>query len=190
MVTDAVKPPAMTTIFIGDRKIGLGKPTYIIAEIGSNHNGSLQTARKLVQLSAEAGADAVKFQAYSRETLFSPRLPEDGNEEIKDRNKILSRRWDFLPRYSAADEWWPELKTLCDQIGIDFIVTPFDLERLKLLDQLDVKAHKIASGDITWMELLKAAGATGKPVILSTGASSLNEVARALEAILCAFTSN
>lgn len=183
MIDDAEKSQPLKTLSIGDRQIGFKKPTYVIAEVGSNHNGSLGTARKFVQLSAQAGADAIKFQAYSRETLFSPCLPEDGNKETQGRNDLLRRRWDTLPHYSASDAWWSELKSLCDEIGIDFLVTSFDLDRLKLLNQMDVKAHKIASGDITWMEFLKAAGATGKPVILSTGASALNEVKRALEAL-------
>lgn len=175
--------PVIQTISIGNRMIGSGYPTYVIAEISSNHNGSLETARELVRLSAQAGADAVKFQAYSRETLFAVRLPDDGSPEAKRDIALLQRRWEILPRFTVPDTWWPELKSLCDGLGVDFLCTSFDLDRLCLLDEAGVKAHKIASGDITWLEFLRAVGATGKPVILSTGASTLGEVEQALAAL-------
>jgi len=170
----------MATIDIGSRTVGRGLPTYLVAEIGANHNGSLETARELVRLSAQTGVDAVKFQAYSRETLYAPELPDDGSPEAKRNIELLKRRWDILPRCTAPDGWWPELKSLCDGLGVEFLCTPFDLDRLRILDGVGVKAHKIASGDITWHELLRAAAATRKPVILSTGASTFAEVERAV----------
>ena len=168
---------------IGDRRVGNDTPAYIIAEIGANHNGSFETACEMVRLSAKAGADAVKFQAYTRETLFINNLPDDGSETARKNIELLKRRWEILPSLTAPDDWWPKLKELCDQIGVDFLCTPFDLERLDLLNKLEVKAFKIASGDITWLELLRETGKTGKPVIFSTGASTLGEVESALAAI-------
>ncbi|MCG3148400.1 MAG: N,N'-diacetyllegionaminic acid synthase [Verrucomicrobiae bacterium] len=174
--------PATTPIQIGRRQIGPGCPCYLIAEIGANHNGSLDVARQQTRAAAEAGVDAVKFQAYVRETLFIHDLPDDGRAETRHNRELLERRWNILPKFTAPDEWWPVLKRDCDELGVDFVCTPFDLDRLQLLDRLGVPAHKIASGDLTWHELLRAAGATGKPVVLSTGASTENEVAQAVAA--------
>jgi len=172
-----------TQIQIGSRALGKGKPTYIIAEVGSNHNGSLRTAHEYIDLSAQAGVDAVKFQALERASLFSKELPNDTTERSKHNIELLKKRWDILPSFTADDSWWVELKQHCDEVGVDFLCTPFDLKRLHLINDLEVKAFKIASGDITWHELLAATAETNKPVVLSTGASTLDEVRRAVSVL-------
>lgn len=180
---DNVTDQTSSTVTIGDRAVGPGHPAYIVAEVGSNHDGSLATAKELTRLCADAGVDAVKFQAYSRETLFIDRLPDDGTPESKENAELLRRRWNVLPETTVPYDWWPELKGLCDDLGVDFLCTPFHLERLDRLVEVGMPAVKIASGDVTWHELLRAAGAASRPVIFSTGASTLEESRRALEAV-------
>ncbi len=133
------------------RILGGGHPAYIVAEIGSNHDGDLERAKMLVQQAKEAGADAVKFQSFQVENLLN-------------HNRMVSNRWeadpawDVLNRLSIPYEWHIELSQEADRLGIDFLSTPFDLERLQWLIDLNVPAIKIASGDLTYHELLKAAG--------------------------------
>ena len=156
---------------------------YIIAEIGSNHNGNLETALELVALAAQAGVDAVKFQAFERSTLFAADIPDDDSPGAAANRKLLRKRWKILPGFTAADTWWPTIGAACRKHEVDFICTPFDLQRLDLLVDVGVEVLKIASGDMTWHELLEKAGATGLPVILSTGASNLDEVHTAVKAL-------
>ena len=145
----------------------------IIAEVGSNHDGSLAKAEAYIKAAKECGADAVKFQTLRRDRLVAPRVWADG-------------AWVDNPVYhnfsglELPDEWHYILKQTADEHSIEFISTPFYLEAVGLLEKVGVRTYKIASGDITFFPLLKAVGRTGKPVILSTGASSLGDVERAL----------
>lgn len=158
------------------RILGAGKPTYLIAEIGSNHDGDLDRARMLVQKAKDAGADAAKFQSFQVETLI--------NQKCR-----MGQRWDIDPAWNVLEklsmpfEWHQELKKEADRIGIDFISTPFDLERLQWLIDLNVPAIKIASGDLTYHELLREAGKSDRPVFLATGHSTLSEVEGGLKVL-------
>jgi len=169
-------------IHINGRTVAPGRPCYLIAEIGSNHNGDYETAVRLIRECARAGADAVKFQDFSREDLFIPLLPRDSTPDWQEKQTLLSRRWDMLPGYTAKPEWWPGLSAMAREEGVDFLCSPFSLVSVTRLQQLDLPAWKIASGDVTWLELIQQAGKTGKPLIISTGASDLGEVADALDA--------
>jgi len=169
-------------ICIGRREVGADHPCYVIAEIGSNHNSSYETAEKLVRACAEAGADAVKFQAFTREGLFVERLPDDGGPETAANQKLLTRRWEVLPGFTANSSWWPRLKAVCDELDIDFLCSPFSLEAIDELIAVDMPTIKIASGDITWLELIAKSARTGLPLILSTGASVLSEIKDAISA--------
>jgi len=167
---------------IGQRRVGTGCPCYVIAEIGSNHNGQLETAKRMIQICAEAGVDAVKFQDFSREDLFIPSLPEDVTPDWKHRESLLDKRWDILPSYSADPDWWPQLAAQCHTLGVDFLCSPFSLDAVERLTYIPVPAFKVASGDITWLELIRKIAATGTPLILSTGASDIKEVEEAISA--------
>lgn len=176
-----IKPArARTELLIGDRPVGPGRPCYVIAEIGSNHNGDYRMAVDLVKRCAEAGVDAVKFQDFSREDLFVPSLPPEGTPEWEARQALLTKRWKLLPDYTANPDWWPELAGLASEVGVDFLCSPFSLEAIARLNQVGVPAWKIASGDITWHELIRTVAATEKPLIISTGASGLEEVEQAV----------
>lgn len=163
-------------IKLKEKCLGTGFPVYIIAEIGSNHDGDLNRAKDLIRLAKKAGADAAKFQSFSPQTLLNPSCKANGNW-------TPDQAWPVIERLSLPLEWHAELKKEADKMGIDFISTPFDLDRLALLLELDVPVIKIASGDLTYHELIKAAGLSGKPVFLSTGHATLGEVEAALNVL-------
>jgi len=149
----------------------------LIAEVGSNYNGSLNLAKDYIVASHASGANAVKFQTLHRDKLVAPHIWSDG-------------KWAENPVYinfsslELPDEWHYTLKKTSDENGIEFISTPFYLEAVDLLESIGVKTYKIASGDITFFPLLEKVGRTGKRVILSTGASSLQDVERALNVLV------
>ena len=147
---------------------------FIVAEAGSNHNGDLETALELVHRAAESGADAVKFQDFSLETLFSPAQYEQ-TLGLKDRG------WrNTIERLSVRPEWHDAISTAALDAGIHYFSTPFSREAVDTLDE-HVPFYKIASGDITHLSLLKHVGRQGKGVFLSTGASRIEEIEHAVE---------
>ncbi|QIM19319.1 acetylneuraminic acid synthetase [Leucobacter coleopterorum] len=151
---------------------------YIIAEIGVNHEGSLDRARAMIQSVARAGGHAAKFQTYKAATLASARNSPsywDTSQEATTSQYELFQRYDTF----GADEY-RALAGFCAEVGIDFLSTPFDLESVGMLAPL-MPAVKIASADLTNVPLLRAVAGTGKPVILSVGASTYDEVDWALE---------
>lgn len=159
---------------IGNRDIGLDHATYFIADIGSNHDGSLDKACQLIRLAAEAGADAVKFQHFRADYLISEKgfasLPKMAHQ----------RHWkgSVVETFRAAEVPWKWTSTLvktCKEEGVEFLSTPYDLEAVDHLNPY-VNAWKIGSGDITYRDLIRKVADTGKPVILSTGASTMTEV--------------
>jgi sialic acid synthase SpsE len=152
---------------------------YVIAEIGVNHGGDLGLARRLIDLAHEGGAHAAKFQTYKAGKLASRHSPAywDTTKEP------ATSQHDLFARYDAfGPEEYGALADHCRKVGIDFLSTPFDLEAVDLLDPL-VPAFKVASADITNVPLLRAVAGRGKPVLLSTGASTLPEVAFALATV-------
>jgi N,N'-diacetyllegionaminate synthase len=150
---------------------------FNICEVGSNFNGSLDCALDYVRAAHSAGADAIKFQTLRKDQLVAPRIFAGGE-------------WVDNPVYEAfaslelPDEWHFELKRVADEVGIEFFSTPFYLEAVELLERVGVQTYKIASGDITFNPLLKAVGKTGKRVVLSTGASDLRDIGRALDVLM------
>lgn len=165
----------MDLVKIGDNIIGDEHSTFIIAEAGSNHNGSLERAKKLIDSAAEAKADAVKFQIYKAESLYSKHTPEFSY--LKGQNV-----YELIKRIETPREWIGELAKYCEERTITFLATPFDFEAVDLLDNY-VPAFKIASFEITDLELLKYAAEKGKPMILSTGMANLGEIEDAITAI-------
>lgn len=158
------------------RMIGPSHPTYIIAEIGSNHDGDIERAKHLIREAKNAGADAAKFQSFHVENLIN-------SQWYSNRKWEPDPAWNVIKKLSVPIEWHKQLQQTARESGIDFISTPFDCERLQLLVDLDVPAIKIASGDLTYFELIRAAGKSGKPIFLSTGHSSLAEVESALKVL-------
>ena len=175
----------MKIIQIGEKIVSAGSMPYIIAEIGVNHEGSVSKAKELIELAHQGGADAVKFQTYKAERLASPHSPAywDLSQEPTTSQYELFKKYDRF-----GDKEYEVLAGHCRQVGIHFLSTPFDQEAVDFLAPL-VPCMKIASADITNLPLLRRVAALGKPVLLSTGASTLAEIDLAvaeLEAAGCA----
>lgn len=166
-------------IKIRNRLIGNDHPCMIVAEAGANHNGDMNLAKELARSAAESGADAVKFQTYVAEKLATRSAPKYWKDEHPDETQYETFK--KLDRLSESE--WKELAKYCEKIGILFFSTPFDFESVNMLDELDVPVFKVASADITHIPLLKYIAEKGKPIILSTGASTLPEIREAVEAI-------
>jgi len=152
--------------------------TYIIAEAGVNHNGSMALACELVRKAAAIGADAIKFQSFKTDEIVIPSSPKANyqNESSPD----AKTQYDLLKSLELPHEAFAELQALCRQLDIDFMSTPFDLNSLDYLLSIDMGTIKISSGDLTFGPLLLKAAQSGKRVFLSTGMSDENEIQQAL----------
>lgn len=162
----------MPVIKIGDRLIGDGQPTYIIAEIGVNHNGFLDLALKLIDVAVEAGADAVKFQKRDLDKLYAKKYLENANAGEKTLRYLLP----ILQQVELPDEAYYDIVDYCKQRGITFMCSAFDIQSADFLESLGVPAYKVASADLTNLLLLDHLIEKGKPLILSTGMSRMDEV--------------
>ena len=155
--------------------------TLIVAEVGVNHNGSLDTAKKLVRAARLAGADAVKFQTFRSEDLVSV-YAEKASYQKRTTGK-QETQFEMLKRLELSELEYKKLVLHCNKTGVEFISTPFDLRSVDFLESIGVGRYKIASGDLTNPELLYHVGRKRKPVILSTGMANLGEVESALESL-------
>lgn len=173
----------MARLKIGRRWVGDGEPTYFIADISANHDGDLNRARKLIRLAAKSGANAAKFQNFQAAKIVSRRGFETLGRSLSHQAAWKKPVYEVYADASLPWEWTPILRKVCDEAGIDYFSAPYDLEAVDMLNP-DVPCFKIGSGDITWLELLEKVARTGKPIILSTGASDLADVKRAVETIL------
>lgn len=163
---------------IGPRLVGEGHPCYVIAEAGSNHNRDLDTARRLIDVAVEAGADAVKFQTYSGKTLYSTRAPAFDYPD----GLAAKPPHELLEGISLPREWQPELAAQCRDAGIEFLSSPFDRQAVDELDALDVAAFKVASFEIVDLPFIEYIGTRKRPVIISTGMATLAEIEEAVGA--------
>jgi N-acetylneuraminate synthase/N,N'-diacetyllegionaminate synthase len=171
----------MNSIMIADRKVGDGEPTFIIAEAGSNHNRDLDQAKKLIDVAIEAEADAVKFQTYSAEKLYSKKTPKPSYlEAITSENETV---WDLIKKIELPREFQSELADYCKDHGIIFLSTPFDIDAIDELDELGMVAYKIASFEIVDLPLLKHVASKGKPVLISTGMANIGDIEDALKTV-------
>jgi len=165
---------------IGDHKIGKNEKVFIIAEAGSNHNRNLNQAKQLIDIAAEAGADAVKFQTYSADTLYSKKTP---TPEYLDGKMKQDSVWQLIKDIEMPREWHKELAEYSQSNGLIFMSTAFDHKAVKELEEISVLVHKIASFEIIDLNLLKEVAQTGKPIILSTGMASLGDIEEAINTI-------
>ncbi len=171
----------MKKIRIADRWVGEGEPAYIIAEIGSNFDGSMDRAKMLIDLAKECGADAAKFQCFTAPKIVS--------KEAFDRIKVgFQSKWkkSVYEVYQSAEfprDWHEELFQYARSKEIHFLSAPYDFDAVDIINDLGVPALKIGSGDITWHEILKYIAEKGKPIILGTGASTIAEVEEAVKVI-------
>jgi pseudaminic acid synthase len=171
----------MKTIKIADRKIGEKEPTFIVAELSANHLQKYELAVRTIEAAAEAGADAIKLQTYTPDTITI----NCDNEYFRIRQGTI---WDgktFYELYREAYtpwEWQPKLKKVAEDLGLVFFSTPFDKTAVDFLDSIDVPAYKIASFEITDIPLIEYVASKEKPVIISTGIATLCDIEEAINA--------
>jgi len=167
------------SVSVGDREIGPGNECYIIAEIGINHNGDMDVARKLVNIAVDAGCNAVKFQKRTPE-LCVP---------LEQRNLMRETPWGYISymEYRNKVEFgyaeYQEIDEYCREKGIHWFASCWDIESLELIERLNPVCHKVSSAAVTDHELISAISATGKPVIVSTGMSTIEEIDAAVDLV-------
>lgn len=171
----------MDTITINGRKIGKGSPVYIIAELSANHNQDISKAFRLIEAAKAAGADAVKIQTYTADTMT---LDSD-REYFRIKGTVWNgqKLYDLYRSAYTPWEWQGELKAASEKMGMDFFSTPFDATAVDFLEKIGVSFYKIASFELVDIPLLRKVAATGKPVIMSTGMAEPQEIQEALDAL-------
>jgi N-acetylneuraminate synthase len=171
----------MTTTAINGRRVGLGYPTYIVAEMSANHNQDFEQAVKVIEAAKEVGADAVKLQTYTPDTMTI----DSDNEYFKIKGTIWDGRrlYDLYSEAFTPWEWHPKLKEVANNLGLDLFSTPFDHTAVEFLEDIGVPAYKIASFECVDIPLVRRIAQTGKPIIMSVGMASLGEIEDAVKAI-------
>jgi N-acetylneuraminate synthase len=169
----------MPFITIRGREIGPGKPVYIIAEMSANHNHNFDQAVQIMQAAKDAGADAIKLQTYTPDTLT---IDCDAPYFQVGTGTIWAGRtlYDLYGEAYTPWDWQPELKQMAEDLGMDLFSTPFDSSAVDFLEDMQVPAHKIASFEIVDLPLIRKVASTGKPLIMSTGMASLAEIDEAV----------
>ena len=164
-----------TEIEIDHRKIGIDHPPYIIAELSGNHNGSLERAKELIQIACEANVDAVKLQTYTADSLT---INSQKDEFLLKEGTWAGRNlYELYQEAHTPWEWFPELFSFARSIGVTIFSSPFDIKAVEYLEDLKVPAYKIASNELTDWPLIEAVVNTGKPIILSTGTATRQQLA-------------
>lgn len=168
-------------ITIENALIGEDHPTYFIADIAANHDGELSRAIDLIHMAKEAGADAAKFQHFKADSIVSDQGFKSLGGQQSHQSKWEKSVFEVYQEASVSTDWTQTLKETCDKAGITFFTSPYAFD---LVDHIDpyVPAYKIGSGDITWIDMIKYIAGKGKPYILATGASTMDDVYRAVVA--------
>lgn len=170
----------MTTLTIGTRHIGPGHPAYIIAELSANHGQDFDLTVRILRAMKEAGADAVKVQTYTADTLT---LKSDSEPFLIKGGTLWDGKTlhDLYQEAYMPWEWQPKLKALTESLGMDFFSTPFDATSVDFLEDMGVPCYKIASFELVDLPLIRKVAATGKPIIMSTGMATLAEIEEAVQ---------
>lgn len=166
---------------IGTRLVGPEESCFIIAEAGVNHNGKIHLAHKMIESAAKAGADAIKFQCFITENLITPDAPK-ASYQVQTTSKS-DCQYEMLKALELGPRQQKELKVHCEEAGILYLCTPYDIASVDALDEMDIAAFKIASTDTNNTPFLRHIAAKGRPVLLSTGFSGLGEVEQAFAAL-------
>lgn len=168
-------------IEVDGRRVGSGEATYIVAEMSANHNQDFDQAVRILRAAMEAGADAVKLQTYTPDTMTIP-----GDKEYFQIGKgtIWEGRnlYDLYSEACTPWDWQPKLKAIADDLGINLFSSAFDLSAVDFLEKMGVSAHKVASFEIVDIPLIQKMARSGKPLIISTGMATLGEIEEAVEA--------
>lgn len=157
------------------------KHVCIIAEAGVNHNGSFELAKKMVDVAKEAGVDYIKFQTFNPKKLVSKNAEKaDYQKEITEKNES---QLEMLQKLTLTKDNFKDLKDYCDNLGIGFISTPFDLESIKFLEAFNMDFWKVPSGEVTNLPYLEAIAKTGKKIVMSTGMCDITEILQAIDVL-------
>ncbi|GAA0787479.1 N-acetylneuraminate synthase [Roseibium denhamense] len=173
----------MTNIEIGNHKIGAVESTFVIAEIGVNHNGDEQMARALIDIAKRTGADAVKFQSFNADRLVEINA---ATADYQKTNTGKGNQHDLLRELELSFDAHRRLMAYCNEVDIVFMSSPFDLESIDFLDELGVHAFKVPSPDCVSSQYLRHMGSKGRPVILSTGMCDMADVVYGIETLKAA----
>lgn len=170
-------------IQVGSRELSINAPTYFIADIAANHDGDFQRAKDLVHLAKEAGADCAKFQHFLAKNIVSQKGFDMLGTNMAHQSSWKKSVVEIYDQYHFQRDWTLPLAELCAELEIDFMTTPYDFEALEQVIDL-VPGIKIGSGDITWHGFIKAVAATGKPLLLATGAADMRDTEQAVDVAL------
>jgi pseudaminic acid synthase len=170
----------MTQIKIGNRSVGMGQPVYVVAELSANHNHDFDQAARIIQAAKQAGADAVKLQTYTPDTITI----RCDRPEFRIEGTIWNGRslYELYGEAYTPWEWQPRLKQVANDLGLDLFSSPFDATAVDFLEQMHVPAHKLASFELVDIPLIQKMARTGKPLIMSTGMATLEEIQEAVQA--------
>lgn len=166
----------MKTLKIGGRGVGDDHRCLVIAEIGSNHNNDIELVKKMVKSAAESGVDVVKFQSFKADELVVKQVVLQGEQKI-------NPNWKLLKGLELPLEWHKELYEYCNDHGVIFMSSPWDYDSVDLLESIGVEAYKIGSSDLTYYPFLRYIAAKKKPIILSVGMSTLDQINEAIKVI-------
>ena len=172
---------ATNRIQIGRREIGPERPSYIVAELSANHNQDFDQAIKIIHAAKEAGADAIKVQTYTADTITI----RSDRQEFRIGGGTLWDGRDLHELYKEAYtpwEWQPKLKQVANDLGMDLFSSPFDATAVDFLEEMDVPAYKVASFELVDIPLIQKMASTGKPLIMSTGMATVEEIDEAVQA--------
>jgi N-acetylneuraminate synthase len=168
---------------IGTRRVALDAPTYFIADIAANHDGDLERAKALIRAAKAAGADCAKFQHFTADKIVSGvGFAQMGSQQAHQAGWKRSVV-EVYDQYHTRRDWTDTLVATCQEVGVDYMTTPYDFEAVEAQAPF-VPAFKIGSGDITWLALVETVAAKGKPVLLATGAATMDDVEQAVAAVL------
>ena len=166
-------------IQIGDRMVGDGHPTYVVAEIGINHNGDLDIAKELIQAAKDSGVDAVKFQKRTPEVC----VPKEQQAQMRETPWGYISYLDYRYKVEFNEQQYHEIDALCKQIGLDWFASVWDQESVDFMEKFSPVCYKLPSASLTDHELLLKIRKTGRPMILSTGMSTADQIKKAVEVI-------
>ena len=168
----------MSTVQIGNKQVGDGQPCYVIAEVGINHNGDIDLAKRLISVAVAAGCDAVKFQKRTVDVVYTAKeLAQPRPNPFGDTNGDLKHGLEF-----EADDY-EEIASFCKQLKMPWLVSPWDEQSVDFMEKYDTPVYKIASASLTDDNLLKHVRATGKPILASTGMSTYEEIDHAVQVL-------
>jgi sialic acid synthase SpsE len=171
----------MKEIRIGNKVVGRGQPCLIMVDAGVNHNNSVERGLEIISQAAASGADVVKFQTYQAKNITTKVAPRYWNAKL-DTDSGGTQYDTFARLDNMSLEGYQAMKRRCQQAGVVFSSTPFNLPDVELLEAVGMEMYKISSSDVTYLDLIRTVASTGKPIIISTGCSTVGEIEAALEA--------